>query len=44
MHFAINHVEQGHEEPTEPAHVEDTNLEQEQGAPVHLTTILEFYL
>jgi hypothetical protein len=29
--FAIDHAEQGHEEPPEPAQVDDTNTEQEQG-------------
>jgi hypothetical protein len=31
--FAINHTEQGHEEPWEPAQVEDDNPEQGQGKP-----------
>jgi hypothetical protein len=31
--FAIDHVEQGHEQPSEPATVEDTNPEQDQGKP-----------
>jgi hypothetical protein len=29
----IDHVEQGREEPSEPAPVEDTNPEQDQGKP-----------
>jgi hypothetical protein len=29
--FAIDQAEQGHEEPSEPAQVEDANTEQEQG-------------
>jgi hypothetical protein len=33
MHFAIDHAEQGPEEPQEPAQVEDTNPEQESGKP-----------
>jgi hypothetical protein len=33
MHFAIDHAEQGPEESSEPAQVEDTNPEQEQGKP-----------
>jgi hypothetical protein len=31
--FAIDHVEQGPEEPSEPTQVEDANTEQEQGKP-----------
>jgi hypothetical protein len=31
MHFVIDHAEQGPEEPSEPAQVEDSNPEQEQG-------------
>jgi hypothetical protein len=31
--FVIDHVEQGHEEPPEPAQVEGANTEQEQGKP-----------
>jgi hypothetical protein len=31
--FATGHVEQGHEELSEPAQVEDANTEQEQGKP-----------
>jgi hypothetical protein len=31
--FLIDHVEQGHEEPSEPALVEDANPEQDQGKP-----------
>jgi hypothetical protein len=31
--FVINHAEQGHEEPTEPAPVEGANIEHEQGKP-----------
>jgi hypothetical protein len=33
MRFAIDPVEQGFEEPPEPAQVEDTNPMQEQGKP-----------
>jgi hypothetical protein len=33
LHIVIDHVEQGHEEPPEPAPVEDTNPEQDQGKP-----------
>jgi hypothetical protein len=33
MHFAIDHAEQGPEEPPELAVVEDTNPEEEQGKP-----------
>jgi hypothetical protein len=31
--FTIDHAEQGHEEPPEPAQVEGVNLEQDQGMP-----------
>jgi hypothetical protein len=31
--FTIDHAEPGHEEPPEPAQVEDVNTEQEQGKP-----------
>jgi hypothetical protein len=31
--FAIDHAEQGHEEPPEPAQVEGANFEQEQTMP-----------
>jgi hypothetical protein len=31
--FAVDHVEQRHEEPPEQAQVEGTNSEQEQGKP-----------
>jgi hypothetical protein len=31
--FVIDHAEQGHEEPPEPAQVEGANFEQEQGKP-----------
>jgi hypothetical protein len=31
--FVIGYVEQGHEEPLEPAQIEDANTEQEQGKP-----------
>jgi hypothetical protein len=31
--FVIDHMEQGHEEPPDPAQVEDANTEQEQGKP-----------
>jgi hypothetical protein len=31
--FVIDYMEQGHEEPPEPAQVEDANSEQEQGKP-----------
>jgi hypothetical protein len=31
--FVIDHVEQGHEEPREPAPVEGGNYEQDQGKP-----------
>jgi hypothetical protein len=31
--IAIDHAEQGSEEPSEPAQVEDTSPEQEQGKP-----------
>jgi hypothetical protein len=31
--FAIDHAEQGHEEPSEPAQVKGTNFEQEHGKP-----------
>jgi hypothetical protein len=31
--FVIDHAEQGHEKPPEPAQVEDENNEQEQGKP-----------
>jgi hypothetical protein len=33
LHFAIDHVEQGREEPPELASVEDTDPEQDQGKP-----------
>jgi hypothetical protein len=33
MHFAIDHAEQGHEELSEPAQVEDANTKQEQSKP-----------
>jgi hypothetical protein len=33
MHFTIDHAEQEPEEPLEPAQIEDTNPEQEQGKP-----------
>jgi hypothetical protein len=33
LRIAIDHVEQGREEPLEPAPVEDTNPEQDQGKP-----------
>jgi hypothetical protein len=33
LHIVIDHVEQGREEPPEPAPVEDTNLKQDQGKP-----------
>jgi hypothetical protein len=33
LHIEIDHVEQGREEPTEPAPVEDANPEQDQGKP-----------
>jgi hypothetical protein len=33
LRIVINHVEQGREEPLEPAPVEDTNPEQDQGKP-----------
>jgi hypothetical protein len=33
MHFAIDHTKQGPEELSDPAQVEDTNPEQEQGKP-----------
>jgi hypothetical protein len=33
LRIAINHVEQGREEPPKSAPVEDTNLEQDQGKP-----------
>jgi hypothetical protein len=33
MHFAIDHAEQGPEEPPKLAVVEDTNPEEEQGKP-----------
>jgi hypothetical protein len=33
MHFTIDHAEQEPEEPSEPAQIEDTNPEQEQGKP-----------
>jgi hypothetical protein len=33
LHIMIDHVEQGHKEPSEPAQVDDTNPEQEQGKP-----------
>jgi hypothetical protein len=42
--IVIGHEEQGHEESPEPAPVEAGNHEQDQGKPVHLTTILEFIL
>jgi hypothetical protein len=31
--FAIDHAEQGHEEPSEPAQIEDANTKQEHGKP-----------
>jgi hypothetical protein len=31
--FMIDHMEQGHEEPPEPAQVEGVNTEQDQGKP-----------
>jgi hypothetical protein len=31
--FVIDHVEQGHEKPPEPAQIEDANTEQEQDKP-----------
>jgi hypothetical protein len=31
--FTIDHAEQGHEEPPEPAQVEGANSEQDQGKP-----------
>jgi hypothetical protein len=31
--FAIDHAEQGHEEPSKPAQVEGANTEQEHGKP-----------
>jgi hypothetical protein len=33
LHIAIDHAEQGHEEPPEPGQVEDINPEQEQDKP-----------
>jgi hypothetical protein len=33
LRIVIDHVEQGREEPLEPAPVEDTNPEQDQGKP-----------
>jgi hypothetical protein len=33
LRIAIDHVEQGREEPSESAPVEDTNPEQDQGKP-----------
>jgi hypothetical protein len=34
--FAIDHAEQGPKEPLEPAQVDDTNTEQEQGKPRYI--------
>jgi hypothetical protein len=31
--FTIDHTDQGHKEPPEPAQVEDANTEQDQGKP-----------
>jgi hypothetical protein len=33
LHIVIDHIEQGREEPSEPAQVEDTDPEQDQGKP-----------
>jgi hypothetical protein len=34
--FVIDHVEQGREEPSEPAPVKDANPEQDQGKPQYI--------
>jgi hypothetical protein len=43
--FAIDHVEQGREEPSEPAPIEDANpAAGPRQAPVHLTLFLSFVI
>jgi hypothetical protein len=44
MHFVIDYVKQGLEEPSEPAQVKDTNSSKSKTRPDASNLVLEFYL